>query len=55
MENDANAAALGEWYYGAGEQCESLFYVQVSTGIGAGIVIDGKIYRGMGWQANLDI
>ena len=48
MENDANAAALGEWYYGAGEQCESLFYAQVSTGIGAGIVIDGKIYRGMG-------
>jgi len=48
MENDANAAALGEWYFGAGERCDSLFYVQVSTGIGAGIVIDGKIYRGMG-------
>ncbi len=48
MENDANAAALGEWFYGAGEQCESLFYAQVSTGIGSGIIINGKIYRGMG-------
>lgn len=48
MENDANAAALGEWYYGAGERCGSMFYVQVSTGIGSGIVIGGKIYRGMG-------
>jgi len=48
LENDANAAALGEWYYGAGDGCENLFYFQVSTGIGAGIVIDSKIYRGRG-------
>jgi glucokinase len=48
MENDANAAALGEWYFGAGEKCESLFYFQASTGIGSGIVINGKIYRGKG-------
>ena len=48
LENDANAAALGEWFYGAGERGENLFYFQVSTGIGAGIVIDRKIYRGKG-------
>lgn len=48
MENDANAAALGEWYYGAGEKCENLFYFQVSTGIGAGMILNGKLYRGMG-------
>lgn len=48
MENDANAAALGEWYYGAGEGCQNLFYFQVSTGIGAGIVLERKLYRGRG-------
>lgn len=46
VENDANAGALGEWRYGAGQGTKNLFYVTVSTGIGGGIVIDGKIYRG---------
>jgi glucokinase len=46
MDNDANAAALGEVVFGAGRGCRHLLYVTVSTGIGAGIVIDGKVHRG---------
>jgi glucokinase len=46
MDNDANAAALGELVFGAGRGCRHLIYVTVSTGIGAGLVIDGKVHRG---------
>ena len=48
MANDADAAAYGEWYYGAGEKAKSFYYLQVSTGIGAGLVIDEGIFRGKG-------
>ncbi len=47
LENDANAAALGEKYFGAGENAEDLIYVTVSTGIGGGIVVDGEVYHGI--------
>jgi glucokinase len=46
MDNDANAGALGEYLYGAGRGCSPLFYMTVSTGIGGGILIDGKVLRG---------
>lgn len=46
LENDANAAALGEARRGAGRGRSPLFYVTVSTGIGAGIVLDNRIYHG---------
>ena len=47
MENDADAAALGEYAWGAGCGSNRFIYVTVSTGIGGGLVFDGRLYRGM--------
>lgn len=46
VENDANCAALGEWYYVYKSKVKSLVFITVSTGIGAGIIIDSQLYRG---------
>lgn len=46
VENDANAAGLAEVLFGAGRGRKNVFYVTVSTGIGTGIIIDGKVYHG---------
>ncbi|HJR14903.1 MAG TPA: ROK family protein [Rhodanobacteraceae bacterium] len=46
MENDADAAALAEAEWGAGRNRRSVICVMVGTGIGAGIVLDGSLYRG---------
>jgi glucokinase len=51
LENDANAAALGEWHAGAGRGSTDVAYVTISTGIGAGIVSDGRLVRGFGGLA----
>jgi glucokinase len=50
VENDADAAALGEavWGAGRGQKIQSLIYVTISTGIGAGMILDGRLYRGAG-------
>lgn len=47
IENDADAAALGEAFWGAGQGKRNILCVTVGTGIGAGIVVDGKLYRGV--------
>jgi glucokinase len=46
VENDANAAALAEAYWGAGRGYRHIFYAGIGTGIGTGIVCDGRIYNG---------
>jgi glucokinase len=46
VENDANAAALAEAYWGAGRGYRHIFYAGIGTGIGTGIVFDGRIYNG---------
>jgi glucokinase len=46
IENDANAAAFGEFCFGAGKGFRNLVYITLSTGIGGGIIIDGRIYTG---------
>ena len=47
IENDGDAAALGEAAWGAGKNKSRLIYVTVGTGIGAGIILDGQVYRGV--------
>lgn len=46
VENDANAAAWGEFRFGAGEDVDDLLLITVGTGVGGGIVIDGRLLRG---------
>ena len=46
VENDANAAAWGEYRFGAGEQHPHLVVLTIGTGIGAGLVLNGQLYRG---------
>ncbi len=44
--NDAELGALGEWAYGAARGVNNLAYIKVGTGVGAGLMMDGRIYRG---------
>jgi glucokinase len=46
LDNDANVAAIGEFMLGAGKGTTNMIYVTVSTGVGGGAIINGKIYRG---------
>lgn len=46
VENDANAAALGEYMFGAGRGTRDMVYMTISTGIGGGVITDGKIIEG---------
>lgn len=48
LENDATAAAAGEHRYGAGAGTRHMVYLTVSTGVGGGVVVDGRLYRGAG-------
>ena len=46
VENDANAAAWGEFQFGAGDDADDLLLVTIGTGIGGGIIFNGELYRG---------
>jgi glucokinase len=46
LDNDATAAAAGEHTYGAGRGTRNMVYLTISTGVGGGVVIDGRLYRG---------
>ena len=46
IENDANAAAWGEFRFGAGHDVDDLLLVTLGTGVGGGLVVDGELYRG---------
>jgi glucokinase len=46
LDNDANAIALGETCCGAGQNVHNLFYLHLSTGVGGGIVLGGRLYNG---------
>jgi len=46
LENDANAGALAEWRFGAGRGCRNMVFLTCGTGMGAGLMLDGRLYRG---------
>ena len=46
MDNDANAGVLAEWEFGGAKHVDNLVYLTMSTGMGGGIVIDGKLHQG---------
>jgi glucokinase-like ROK family protein len=51
VENEANAAALGEYYFGAARDVQNLIYLSAGVGLGGGIIINGKLFRGSGGYA----
>ena len=51
IENDARAALLGEWQYGAGEGCRNILMVTLGTGMGSAVLIEGKLLRGKNFIA----
>lgn len=46
VENDANAAAWGEFVFGAGREVENLLFITLGTGVGGGVILDGNLLRG---------
>ncbi len=46
LQNDANACALAEWLYGAGKGTENMIFMTFGTGLGAGLILDGRLYAG---------
>lgn len=47
LMNDANACALAEWQFGAGRGCHSMIFLTMGTGMGAGLILDGRLYEGI--------
>lgn len=46
LQNDADACALAEWKYGAGIGCDSMVFLTCGTGLGAGLILNGRLYSG---------
>ena len=46
LQNDANACAVAEWKFGAGRGCRNLVFLTFGTGLGAGLILDGRLYSG---------
>ncbi|XID93451.1 ROK family protein [Paenibacillaceae bacterium WGS1546] len=46
LQNDANAGALAEWKWGAGRGCRNVIFLTFGTGMGAGLILDGRLYSG---------
>ncbi len=51
IDNDVNVAAIGESWAGAAKETRDFVFLAVGTGIGAGIILNGQIFRGHGWTA----
>ena len=51
LENDANACALAEWRFGAGKGARNMIFLTFGTGLGAGLILDGKLYGGTNGNA----
>jgi glucokinase len=51
LENDANACALAEWKFGAGKGTKNMVFFTFGTGLGAGLILDGRLYAGTNGNA----
>ena len=51
LQNDANACALAEWKFGAGKGCENMVFLTFGTGLGAGLILGGRLYNGTNGNA----
>lgn len=51
LENDVNMITLGEWKYGAGKGLSDVIFMTLGTGVGAGLILNGDIYRGPAFAA----
>lgn len=51
LQNDANACALAEWQFGAGKGCKNMVFFTFGTGLGAGLILDGRLYSGSNGNA----
>ena len=51
LENDANACAVAEWLYGAGRGCRNMIFLTFGTGMGAGLILNGALYKGTNGNA----
>ena len=46
LQNDANACAMAEWKFGAGKGCDNMIFLTFGTGLGAGLILGGRLYSG---------